>query len=194
MRPLAEHEGKRCVVIGRIDRWRDLENGGSALCLTTCTITGFDDWEVTVDHLWVHVNEKIDPSHKRDRHVRRLDRIYYPGDVILYRRADGSQDYAVQLNPRYIGLTELIPHFNKAAAPQKTIRWTMTHELQLEVIRDGRVFNDVPGINRDEFSRIMQHYARTLELNISSRCVGNPVSADPIKFKAPPRQKSRGFR
>jgi hypothetical protein len=195
MRPLAEHEGKRCVVLGRIDRWRDLEGGGSAMCLTNCTITGFDDWEVVVDHLWVHLDTEINTQHKRDRHVQRLNKVYYPGDVILYRRANGTEDYAVQLNSGYIGITELMPHFSKAGAPppQKPIRWTMTHELQLEVVKAGRVFNDVAGLSRDEFSRMIERYQRTLEINISSRWVGNPVNADPIKFKAPPRQKSRGF-
>lgn len=92
-RPLSDWLGQRVRFQGYLDHWKPLDNGDMAYLLTNVRVRLYLGGEIRLlDHLWQIFPKEQAPT----GNMNRLDQVSAIGDVIQYRRRNGTSDFAIK--------------------------------------------------------------------------------------------------
>lgn len=113
--------GHSCLVSGTIANWhQNDERGAFGICLSQCTVQGFD-WIAYSDHLWFYVDvEMWKKSKKAFGGLKHGRSVAYLGDVEKYCRSNGTLDIGVKSNPKLMRLSNYLDKRDKLSLEKRS--------------------------------------------------------------------------
>ena len=181
--------GHPCLVSGTIDNWRQNdEKGAFGICLSKCTVEGFD-WIAYSDHLWVYVDvEMWEKSKKTFGGLKHGRSVAYLGDIEKYCRSNGTLDIGVKWNPKLMRLSN---YLNK--------RDKLSLEKRSDLHKCNAIINDFMSSSKQDleyYRSIIIKDKIEVEQGLARISVGNGCDRDQLRLniKTIKRTNAKGFK
>jgi hypothetical protein len=171
MRPLEDWLGFKVQYKGFVETWWEQENGQTRFLFENVAIQPFTHLHDKhkprrIDHLWLYLGKPPEGVEVAERKITRLEQMVGCGEVIRYRRSDGSYDFgikhlpALHLDKALLGLRpKRINNFQEMATLAKQI---------LEMIDQGQVltakFDADIGYIRKRTEELLNFYEAQLRI------------------------------